>query len=240
MNFIGIAIAIVSSSLSSCHAFAPNRVSTSTALYAETLEGWKIDGLVKPVNNFILIEKAEEQSASDGGILLSKSATIKRTQGKVVSVGPGTPHPDSGIPYPMPVVPGDNVVYGKYDGTEIKVDKVTQTLIRDSDILIKFSGDELNLDTIEVVNDGILVSVQTKEASTSSGLILSTGGDEKRPSTGEVVKVGPGRMAESGELMPMNVEVGDFVKFIDFAGNEVKIGDDEFSMVKMCEVLAKF
>ena len=141
----------------------------------------------------------------------------------------------------MPVAPGDNVVYGKYDGTEIKVDGVTQSLIRDSDILIKFSGDELNLDTVEVVNDGILVSVQTKETSTSSGLILSAGSnDQKRPSTGEVVKVGPGRMAENGELMPMNVEVGDFVKFIDFAGNEVKIGDDEFSMVKMCEVLAKF
>lgn len=77
MNIIGITIAIASSSLSSCHAFAPNRVgiSTSTALNAETLEGWKIDGVIKPVNNFILIEKAKEQSESEGGILLSKSVS---------------------------------------------------------------------------------------------------------------------------------------------------------------------
>lgn len=141
----------------------------------------------------------------------------------------------------MPVSPGDNVVFGKFDGTEIKIDDKTHTLIRDSDILIKYSGDALTLESVETVNDGILVSVQTKEESSAGGLILSTGGsDTKRPSTGEVVKVGPGRMAASGEMIPMNVSIGDQVKFIDFAGNEVKIGDEEYSMVRMSEVLAKF
>ncbi len=141
----------------------------------------------------------------------------------------------------MPVAPGDNVVYGQYDGTEVKVDGVLHSLIRDDDILVKFSGDELTEESVDVVNDGILVFVETKEQSTSSGLILSTGGgDSKRPSTGEVVKVGPGRMGASGDLLPMNVSVGDQVKFMDFAGNEVKIGDKEYSVVKMPEVFAKF
>ncbi len=65
--------------LSSCHAFTPNHnvLSTSTtSLYAQSLEGWKIDGLIKPVNNFILIEKAEEQTKSDSGILFSKSVSV--------------------------------------------------------------------------------------------------------------------------------------------------------------------
>lgn len=68
-------------SSSSCHAFTPNHnaVPTSTtpttSLYAQSLEGWKIDGLIKPVNNFILIEKAEEQTKSDSGILFSKSVS---------------------------------------------------------------------------------------------------------------------------------------------------------------------
>lgn len=250
MNVIGISIAIVVSGSSSfCHAFglAPqsakitSRTLTLTPLHAvKTLEGWKIDGAIKPVNNFILIERAKEEEQSDGGILFSKSAKVKKTQGKVLSVGPGKPHPDSGKPFPMPVSPGDNVVYGQYDGTEVNIDGVTHSLIRDNDILVKFSGDELTVDSVEAVNDGILVFVETKETSTSTGLILSTGENTKRPSTGEVVKVGPGRMGASGELLPMSVAVGDQVKFLDFAGNEVKIGDKEYSMVTMPEVIAKF
>ena len=170
-----------------------------------------------------------------------KKAKIKKTQGKVISVGPGKSHPDSGKLFPMPVTSGDNVVYGQYDGTEVKIDGVSHSLIRDDDILVKYTGDELTVDSVDVVNDGILVFVETRETSTSSGLILSTGGDDnKRPSTGEVVKVGPGRMGSSGDLLPMNVSVGDQVKFMDFAGNEVKIGDKEYSVVKMPEVLAKF
>ncbi len=141
----------------------------------------------------------------------------------------------------MPVAPGENVVYGQYDGTEINIDGVLHSLIRDDDILVKFTGDSLTVDSVEVVNDGVLVFVETRETSTSSGLVLSTGGgDSKRPSTGEVVKVGPGRMGASGDFLPMNVNVGDQVKFMDFAGNEVKIGDKEYSVVKMPEVLAKF
>ena len=73
---------IISRSSIFCHAFAPQYVekarsppSSTTLLKAETLEGWKIDGIVKPVNNFILVEKAKEQTESDGGILLSNSVS---------------------------------------------------------------------------------------------------------------------------------------------------------------------
>lgn len=143
----------------------------------------------------------------------------------------------------MPVSPGENVLYGQYDGTEINIDGTKHSLIRDSDILVKYTGDEMTIDSVDAVNDGILVFVKAKEETFSGGgLILDTGSSSKskRPSTGEVVKVGPGRMAENGELIPMNVKVGDQVKFLDFAGNEVKIGDKEYSMVRMGEVLAKF
>ncbi len=71
----------VATSLVLSDAFAPqNNVNTQRTtqhtLQAETLEGWKIDGIVKPVNNFILIEKEKEQSASEGGILLSNSVSL--------------------------------------------------------------------------------------------------------------------------------------------------------------------
>lgn len=256
MKLIGIALAAIITNPSSCNAFAPQfqfngatmtTMTTTTTtttrtqpLQATNLEGWKIDGHVKPLSNFILIQKAEEASESEGGILFSNSAKVKKTQGKVVSVGPGKVHPDSGIPFPMPVSEGDNVIYGQYDGTEVSIDGVTHSLIRDDDILVKYTGDELTTDSVSAVNEGVLVFVETKETATSSGLILSTGDDNKRPSTGSVVSVGPGRMGSDGNMLPMNVAVGDQVKFLDYAGNEVKIGDDDYSLVKMPEIIAKF
>ena len=96
-------------------------------------------------------------------------------------------------------------------------------------------------ENVEMINDKVLVYVKTRELQTSGGLILgSSTSDQKRPSTGTVVKVGPGKIAASGELIPMNVEVGDEVKFMDFAGNEIKIGDNDYSVVQMPEILAKF
>ena len=61
--------------VSNCDAFAPssNGVSRTRALNAETLEGWKIDGKIKPVNNFVLVKKAEDASETDSGILLSNT-----------------------------------------------------------------------------------------------------------------------------------------------------------------------
>ena len=84
MKLIGIALAIITSS-SNCNAFAPHQfsgINTSSSnnrrsqpLHAEELDGWKIDGLVKPVNNFILIEKEVDATESEGGILLSQSVS---------------------------------------------------------------------------------------------------------------------------------------------------------------------
>lgn len=234
------------------NAFAPSITTpqsslSSTSLYASTLEGWKIDGVLKPTNNFILVKTAGIQDKTEGGILLAKGAKIKKTEGTVISAGPGNYHQDTGIPYPMPVTPGDGVVYGQYDGLEVNIDGDVHSLIRDSDVLIKFreggEGEDegLTLDGVETINDGVLVRVETKETETSTGLLLGVGGDENgRPSTGVVVKVGPGRMKADGELMPMGVEEGDEVKFRDFAGNEVKIGKEEYSLVTMPDILAKF
>jgi chaperonin GroES len=141
----------------------------------------------------------------------------------------------------MPVASGENVVYGKYDGTEIDIDGDTHTLIRDDDILVKFTGDELILDTVDVVRDNILVKVDKSEEETEGGILLAKSAtSEQKPSTGTVVKVGPGKMAADGTLMPMDVAVDDMVKFRDFAGNEVEIQGEEFSVVRMADVLAKY
>ena len=70
MKLFGITLSLV---ITSASAFAPSieGVSRTQALHAKTLEGWKIDGNVKPVNNFILIKKAKDADKTETGILLS-------------------------------------------------------------------------------------------------------------------------------------------------------------------------
>lgn len=221
------------------HAFLPRQ---STRLHENVLEGRKIKGEVKPINNFILLKVAEAIDKTDGGILLTGKAKVKKTEGKVVAVGPGKTHPDSGAVFDMPVAAGESVVYGKYDGTEIDYNGSKHTLIRDDDVLVKFKGDRLALENAEVVRDCVLVYVeQEHDASTEGGILIAKSSkSESKPSTGEVVKVGPGRIAANGELMVMDVAIGDLIKFRDFAGNEVEIEGKEYSVVRMADILAKF
>lgn len=208
---------------------------------AAKVDGRTVDGEVKPTNNFILVKKADAIEKTGGGILLTGKAKVAKTEGKIVSVGPGKTHPETGAVFEMPVSPGEGVVYGKYDGTEIDIDGTPHTLIRDDDVLVKFTGDELTLDSCDVVRDAVLVYVETKETSTEGGILIAKSSKtESKPSTGKVMKVGPGRFATNGDKMEMEVSAGDMVKFRDFAGNEIEIEGEEYSVVRMSDILARF
>uniref|UniRef100_A0A7S0F7A8 20 kDa chaperonin, chloroplastic n=1 Tax=Craspedostauros australis TaxID=1486917 RepID=A0A7S0F7A8_9STRA len=205
------------------------------------VENREIVGAVQPVNNFILVKIAEAADKTDAGILLSESAKIQKTEGTVVAVGPGITDSETGKYCPIPLQPGDGVVYGEFDGTELDVDGVKHTLIRDTDVLVKFGGGELKLDSVDTISDKVLVHVDFSETQTEGGLLLgSTKNSEKRPSTGTVMKVGPGRIASNGQLSPMSVSQGDTIKFRDYAGGEVVIEEEEYTVVEMPDVLARF
>jgi chaperonin GroES len=205
------------------------------------VDGRTVGGDLVPANNFILVKIVDAQEQTLGGILLTGKAKVSKTQGTVVSVGPGKTHPETGAVFDMPVAPGDGVVYGKYDGTSVDLDGTKHTLIRDDDVLVKYTGDELTLDTVDVVRDAVLVYVEVKDIATDGGILIAkTSKSDQKPSTGKVVKVGPGRFATNGDVMEMQVEEGDFVKFRDYAGNEIEIGDEEYSVVRMADILAKF
>jgi chaperonin GroES len=214
--------------------------SQQSALLAK-VDGRTVEGEVKPTNNFILVKIADALEQTEGGILLTGKAKIKKTEGTVVAVGPGKTHPETGAVFDMPVESGEGVVYGKYDGTEIDIDGAKHTLIRDDDVLVKFKGDKLILETVEVVRDAVLVHVETKERATEGGILIAKSStSETKPSTGRVVKVGPGRFATNGERMEMEVSPGDYIKFRDYAGNEVEIEGEEYTVVRMLDILAKF
>mmetsp|Transcript_25105 Transcript_25105/g.45239 ORF Transcript_25105/g.45239 Transcript_25105/m.45239 type:complete len:246 (-) Transcript_25105:199-936(-) len=241
-KLLSIATAAISLSVPGCHAFvAPGSVRATDIRLGVKLEGREIEGALKPTNNFVLVKMVDIEDETEGGILLTGSAKIKKSEGTVISVGPGKTHQESGLLFPMPVVEGEGVVYGKYDGTELDYDGSKHTLIRDDDVLVKYSGDKLTLESADVVSDNVLVKVDASEEETSSGLVIAaTAKKGSKPSTGEVVKVGPGRMASNGEIMTVDIDVGDMVKFRDFAGNEVSIEGGEYAVVRMTDILAKF
>jgi len=89
---------------------------------------------VKPLDDRVLIEQCDAEETTAGGIVLPDTAKEKPQMGKVVAVGPGKLL-DSGERGALGVKTGDTVYYGKYAGTEVKIDGKDFVICRESDIL---------------------------------------------------------------------------------------------------------
>ena len=83
---------------------------------------------VKPLADRVLIEPAEAEQKTASGIIIPDTAKEKPQRGKVVAIGKGTKD------YEMTVKKGDNVLYGKYSGTEINIDGKVYMIMKESDI----------------------------------------------------------------------------------------------------------
>ena len=89
---------------------------------------------LRPLNDQILVIRIEEEEKTKGGIIIPDTAKEKPQEGKVVAVGPGKNN-DKGEIIPLDVREGDRVLFGKYAGTEIKIDGVEHLIMREDDIL---------------------------------------------------------------------------------------------------------
>jgi chaperonin GroES len=89
---------------------------------------------VKPLNDRVLVKRFEENEVIKGGIIIPDTAKEKPTEGEVVAVGPGKMR-DDGKRSPMDVKAGDRILFGKYSGTEIKIDDQDYTIMREEEIL---------------------------------------------------------------------------------------------------------
>lgn len=89
---------------------------------------------VKPLNDRVLVKRTEELTVTKGGILIPDTAKEKPIEGKVVAVGPGKMS-DQGQRMTLQVKEGDKVLFGKYSGTEIKVEGEEYLMMREEDIL---------------------------------------------------------------------------------------------------------
>jgi chaperonin GroES len=89
---------------------------------------------IKPMNDRVLVLRVAEEQKTAGGIIIPDTAKEKPQEGKVVSIGPGKLGED-GKRTPLEVKVGDRVLFGKYAGTEMKIDGVEHVFMREDDIL---------------------------------------------------------------------------------------------------------
>jgi chaperonin GroES len=88
----------------------------------------------RPLHDRVVVEALEQEEKTAGGIIIPDTAKEKPQQGKVVAVGPGA-RSESGEVTPLDVKAGDRVLYGKWSGTEVKVDGKDLLIMRESDIM---------------------------------------------------------------------------------------------------------
>ena len=89
---------------------------------------------IQPLADRILVRRIEEKETVRGGIIIPDTAKEKPQEGEVVAVGPGR-MTDEGKRLGMEVKKGDRVLIGKYSGTEVKIDGVEYTILREDDVL---------------------------------------------------------------------------------------------------------
>jgi chaperonin GroES len=89
---------------------------------------------VRPLHDRVLIKRLEEEEKTKGGIIIPDTAKEKPIQGKVIAVGKGKVT-DDGKLLPLEVKAGDKVLFGKYAGTEVKIDGEEHVIMREDDIL---------------------------------------------------------------------------------------------------------
>ena len=89
---------------------------------------------IRPLHDRVLVKRMEEEKTSPGGIVIPDSAAEKPAKGKVIAVGQGKML-DNGERQAMAVKEGDQVLFGKYSGTEVKVDGEDLLVMREDDIM---------------------------------------------------------------------------------------------------------
>ena len=93
---------------------------------------------IRPLDDRVVVLPLEAEETTAGGIVLPDSAKEKPQRGKVVAVGPGKLL-DSGVRGALSVTIGDEVIFGKFGGSEVEIDGVEYKILRESDVLAKLA-----------------------------------------------------------------------------------------------------
>jgi chaperonin GroES len=93
----------------------------------------------QPLHDRILIKRIEEKETAKGGIIIPDSAKEKQQEGEVIAVGHGRKTEDGKI-IPLDVKTGDRILFGKYSGTEIKIDNEDLLIVKEEEVLGVIEG----------------------------------------------------------------------------------------------------
>jgi chaperonin GroES len=88
----------------------------------------------RPLGDRVVIKRVEEEQKTKGGIIIPDTAKEKPQEGEVIAVGPGA-RDDSGKIHALDVKKGDRILFGKWSGTEVKIDGDDLLIMKESDIL---------------------------------------------------------------------------------------------------------
>ena len=88
----------------------------------------------RPLHDRVVVERIDAEAKSAGGIIIPDSAQEKPSQGKIVAVGPGG-RDEAGKLIPIDLKKGDRVLFGKWSGSEVKLDSVDYLIMKESDIM---------------------------------------------------------------------------------------------------------
>ena len=94
---------------------------------------------LRPLHDRVIVKRLEEERVSAGGIVIPDSAAEKPSRGKVIAAGPGKVN-DEGKVRPLDVKAGDTIMFGKWSGTEVKVDGEELLVMKEEDIQAVIEG----------------------------------------------------------------------------------------------------
>ena len=94
---------------------------------------------IRPLHDRVIVKRLEEDRTSPGGIIIPDTAAEKPVQGKIVAVGKGKILEDGNV-RPLDVTVGDKILFGKYSGTEVKLDGDELVVMREEDVMAVIEG----------------------------------------------------------------------------------------------------
>jgi chaperonin GroES len=89
---------------------------------------------IRPLQDRVIVKRVEEEEKTKGGIIIPETAKEKPMEGKIIAAGKGKVLEDGKI-HPLDVKVGDRILFGKYSGTEVKIDGEEHLIMREDDIL---------------------------------------------------------------------------------------------------------
>ena len=93
----------------------------------------------RPLHDRVVVRRLDEEERTAGGIIIPDSAKEKPSQGEIIAVGDGARN-EQGAVTPLDVKPGDRVLFGKWSGTEVKIDGEDLLIMKESDIMGVLEG----------------------------------------------------------------------------------------------------